>query len=419
MKTTTQLRLRKMLQLLLLLPITSLLSSSRNRSSTTNALQLFGSSSILPRREVIEAAAAALALTTTTTATSTFLPNGMEERLTNIANTLSQARPATYNPETIELRAAPSSKNRISMPTIGYSFYKTKDKIDECVKLALFSGKVEMLDLASQYGTNAEVGESLKTIGLTSADFPKSLRKLVFLHHKISNADQDLDVEVVKKNVKREIAKLADYQDRDKAYLDICSIHSPLTDKERRLASYRALLELQKEGLVKAVGVCNYGVGALNEIIEAGLPAPAINQLELSPFNQHKDVIQWATDHDMEISCAAWSKLSSVNGPQDGWAILADIAKKKEATKAQILVRWALQKGYNCVPRSSANSKIEKFAIVENSLKGVKRIEHLTEEEMNILDGLDEQLKAGHLGRRDGWEDSDVTGDRWDPTEFV
>lgn len=50
---------------------------------------------------------------------------------------------------------------------------------------------------------------------------------------------------------------------------------------------------------------------------------------------------------------------------------------------------------------------------------GVKRIEHLTEEEMNILDGLDEQLKAGHLGRRDGWEDSDVTGDRWDPTEFV
>lgn len=305
------------------------------------------------------------------------------------------------------------------MPTIGYSFYKTKDKIDECVKLALFSGKVEMLDLASQYGTNAEVGESLKTIGLTSADFPKSLRKLVFLHHKISNADQDLDVEVVKKNVKREIAKLADYQDRDKAYLDICSIHSPLTDKERRLASYRALLELQKEGLVKAVGVCNYGVGALNEIIEAGLPAPAINQLELSPFNQHKDVIQWATDHDMEISCAAWSKLSSVNGPQDGWAILADIAKKKEATKAQILVRWALQKGYNCVPRSSANSKIEKFAIVENSLKGVKRIEHLTEEEMNILDGLDEQLKAGHLGRRDGWEDSDVTGDRWDPTEFV
>ena len=49
----------------------------------------------------------------------------------------------------------------------------------------------------------------------------------------------------------------------------------------------------------------------IDEIIEAGLPAPAINQLELSPFNQHKDVIQWATDHDMEISCAAWSKLSS------------------------------------------------------------------------------------------------------------
>ena len=65
------------------------------------------------------------------------------------------------------------------------------------------------------------------------------------------------------------------------------------------------------------------------------------------------------------------------------------------------------------------NLKILGKLLIISWYVGVKRIEHLTEEEMNILDGLDEQLKAGHLGRRDGWEDSDVTGDRWDPTEFV
>lgn len=71
----------------------------------------------------------------------------------------------------------------------------------------------------------------------------------------------------------------------------------------------------------------------MNELETLGLPPPSIIQLELSPFNQHKDVVQWATDHGSTMSCAAWSKLSSVDGPQDGWAVLAKIAKEKGVTK--------------------------------------------------------------------------------------
>ena len=75
-------------------------------------------------------------------------------------------------------------------------------------------------------------------------------------------------------------------------YLDLVSIHSPLTDKERRLATYQALLELRDAGFVRTVGVCNYGVRPLEEISamvggDAGADnLPAINQLELSPFNR-------------------------------------------------------------------------------------------------------------------------------------
>ena len=101
---------------------------------------------------------------------------------------------------------------------------------------------------------------------------------------------------------------------------------------------------------------------------------------------------------------------------------MAKIAEAKGMTKAQVLVRWSIQKGYVCVPRSSPKSKIERIAIAENSYGGVNphnRKFVLTDEEMRILDGLDERFPAGKLGRRDGWNDEDVTGPEWDPTAFV
>lgn len=85
--------------------------------------------------------------------------------------------------------------------------------------------------------------------------------------------------------------------------------------------------------------------------------------------------------------------------------------------QAQVLVRWALQKGYLCVPRSGSGSKIERKAIFENSFDGVENYE-LSLSDMETLDGLDENLKAGKLGRRDGWEDSDVSDIHWDPTSY-
>jgi diketogulonate reductase-like aldo/keto reductase len=148
---------------------------------------------------------------------------------------------------------------------------------------------------------------------------------------------------------------------------------------------------------------------------------PAINQLELSPFNRHHEIVQYCDRNDIAVGCSAWSKLSGVDGPAEGWAVLSDLAKAKGATKAQVLVRWSLQKGYVCVPRSGCASKLERMAIAENSYGGVNMVEEfvLSNKEMDLLDSLDIAYKAGKLGRRDGWEDSDVSGLEWDPTDFV
>jgi diketogulonate reductase-like aldo/keto reductase len=107
-----------------------------------------------------------------------------------------------------------------------------------------------------------------------------------------------------------------------------------------------------------------------------------------------------------------------VDGPQEGWAVLADVAKSKGMTKAQVLVRWALQKGYLCVPRSGSKFKIERAAIVENSYGGVQPFV-LTPKEMEVLDSLDEQLPAGRLGIVDGWSNVDIVDAQWDPTTAV
>ena len=357
------------------------------------------------------------------------------------------------------------------IPRIGYSFYKTSpDQAARCTALALRAG-VRHLDLAAQYGSNAEVAKTLKSYldgGLSAiklfdnekeellqyldatssaaddhatktiaaglafrakaAPPPDGLagrrgrREGLFLSHKLSNAQQSTDVVAVRRAVKNAIAELG------AQYLDLVSIHSPLTDKDRRLATYQALVDLRDSGFVKSIGVCNYGLGPLAELeAEFDKDLPAINQLELSPFNMHKDVVQWCGLHGVAVGCSAWSKLSGTDGPAEGWAVLADIAKNKGMTKAQVLVRWSLQKGYACVPRSAAASKVERLAIAENSYGGVnsqdlgegKSSFILSNEEMAVLDGLDVEYRAGKLGRIDGWTAEDIAGIDWDPTLII
>ena len=179
------------------------------------------------------------------------------------------------------------------------------------------------------------------------------------------------------------------------------------------------------EEIQKLIGVDVLGnVKIINDL-------PAINQLELSPFNTHCDVVQFCDKNGIAVGCAAWSKLSGVDGPSEGWAVLSDVAKSRGMTKAQLLVRWSLQKGFVCVPRSGSSTKIERLAIAENSYGGVNPHPQLeidsdtspsfvlTNDNMKLLEGLDVGYKAGKLGRRDGWEDSDVVGPNWDPTDYV
>mmetsp|Transcript_4027 Transcript_4027/g.10535 ORF Transcript_4027/g.10535 Transcript_4027/m.10535 type:complete len:460 (-) Transcript_4027:113-1492(-) len=429
------------------------------------------------RRDVLSKAAAAASLATTLKP-SNAIPSldsfterndssaiGAEKDTQNVRTIVSNENP----PPILSLPIKPpsiSTKYTLIIPRVGYSFYKTApDKAERCAALALRSG-ITHLDLATQYGSNAEVGKTIRTylrhgreklaleenpelIKLIDASYKyqtyrmdtkskkrgrERRREELFLSHKISNEEQSTDP----KNVRRAVFETIDKLGVD--YLDMVSIHSPLTNSETRLSTYRALVNLQEEfdqtnssPMIRAIGVCNYGLKPLREIKAAGLPLPAVNQLELSPFNGHKEVVEWCDQNGVAVSCAAWSKLSGANGPSEQWNILSQLSDKKGISKAQALVRWSLQKGFICVPRSGCETEIERIAIAENSyggsvvIKGGKlskkgdSIEEqsaiLTPEEMAILDGLDVNYKAGRLGRTDGWDKNDIKGIKWDPTE--
>jgi 2,5-diketo-D-gluconate reductase A len=307
----------------------------------------------------------------------------------------------------------------ISIPRVGYSLYKTPaDQVPDGVALALKAG-IRHFDCASQYGSNEIAGKTLTDYVQTGiingqpvaavGSTKQSRRQELFLTQKLSYSENSTDKRVVLRNVDTQRKLLG----VDK--LDMAMVHSPLSGSNRRLETYEALLNMQLKGTVRAVGVCHYGVKALNEIVSAGLPAPAVIQLVLSPFNQHKDVAKWAATHGSVLSCAAWSKLSSVEGPVEGWAAVGKIADARGMTKQQVLVRWAVQRGYLCVPRSGSKAKVEQQAIAENSWQGTEQY-ILSDEDMATLNNLDTKIPAGQLGVLDGWEPSDIVDAKWDPT---
>jgi len=223
----------------------------------------------------------------------------------------------------LTLPATQKNSQQIRIPRVGYSFYKTDPQmVQTCLDLALDAG-VRHFDVATMYQSNEHIG---KALFMLMKKYSLKRRDICFAH-KLSNEEQSVNGGDVRRAVRRAMSELG------VSYLDVCYIHSPLTSSDRRLATYKSLRDLQTSGIIHAVGVCHYGVPALNEILASGCPPPSIIQLELSPFNQHKDVVQWAKIHGSAISCAAWSKLSSIDGPQEGWTILSRIAKDKGVTK--------------------------------------------------------------------------------------
>lgn len=289
------------------------------------------------------------------------------------------------------------------IPAVGFGMYNTKAEVSyEAVSLALEAG-VRHIDTATAYGNEKEIGKAWKASGLA--------RDELKLSSKLCNTD--LRSGNVRKAVESSLKKL------QTDYLDAYYIHSPLASPEQRSRAWKQMHEMKQEGLLRSLGVCNFGVEKIQKLVAANnkLSPPELIQAEISPFNQRRDLVKYASSINAKVVCSAWSKLSNKDSGAKGWGEFAEICGSRGMTKAQGLVLWSLSRGLISIPRSGVGSEVEIKAIKdENSPRGM-RTKTFTAEDLNRIDALgSEMLATGKLGRTDGWDAKDVTGPDFDPT---
>ncbi|KIJ69861.1 hypothetical protein HYDPIDRAFT_23024 [Hydnomerulius pinastri MD-312] len=252
------------------------------------------------------------------------------------------------------------------MPTIGLGVFENPECADAC-KEALKAG-YRMIDSARYYENEALVGE-----GVRRANIP---REEIFITSKIYHPD--FGYENTLRSVNESVTKLGF------GYYDLYLIHSPHGGQDTRLETYRALLKAKSDGLIRSVGVSNYSGKHIDEIEEAGLELPAVNQIELHPFCQQHLIVEYCKAKGIVVQ--AYSPLvrgvvASEGKGMDNKDVRA-ISEKHVRSPAQVLVRWSLQKGFVPLPKSSNSSRIrENFQVFDFVLD---------EEDMAALDALNE-----------------------------
>lgn len=227
------------------------------------------------------------------------------------------------------------------------------------------------IDTAAFYGNEAEVGRAVRESTLP--------REQVFVTTKLWNSDQGYApaLKAAEKSL-----KLLGLE-----WIDLYLIHWP--EPGKRQHSWRALIDLRSRGLVRSIGVSNYTVAHLKELMASSDVVPSVNQVEFNPFVYQRQLLDFCTANG--IALVAYCPLARARKLED--VRLKAIAAKHRKTPAQLMIRWALQRGIGAIPKSSRPERIKENATVFDF--------ELDADEMARLDALDE-------GYRICWDPSGV-----------
>jgi len=250
-----------------------------------------------------------------------------------------------------------------AMPRLGFGVFQSTDAKASVLE-ALKAG-YRHVDSAQYYKNEAEVADAIRASGVPRED--------VFVTTKIMSSNHGYESTL--KGVNESLKKMKF------DYIDLFLIHDPLSGAERRLATYRALLESKTAGKIRSVGVSNYNVHHIEEIKKAGYEMPSVNQIELHPFLQQREIVKYCNENNIVVQ--AYCPI--VQGKMDNPAINA-LATKYDRDRAHILLRWSLQKGFVPLPKSDTPSRIHSNTKLYDF--------ELTEEDVQKLDALD-RGKAG------------------------
>lgn len=262
--------------------------------------------------------------------------------------------------------------NGLSMPTIQLGVYLTSGKETyQAVRWALEAG-YRGVDSAQMYHNERETGKAIVDFLESDANVHSLKRDDIHFTSKLASNSA---YETARKAIKRSV------KEAGLGYIDLFLLHSPYGGKQARLDSWRAVEDAIDDGEVKIGGVSNYGVKHLQELLDSNprIP-PAVNQIEVHPFNTRKDITSFCQQHNIVVE--AYAPL--VRALRMKHPTIVSLAKKYSCTPGQLLVRWSLQHGYVPLPKS-----VKKERIIENGQVGGFEIEAA---DMEAMDALDEYL---------------------------
>ena len=273
--------------------------------------------------------------------------------------------------------------NGIEMPALGFGvFQAAPDETVDAVSTALETG-YRLIDTAAAYGNEREVGEAIRRTGIA--------RDEIFIETKVWISDFGYDETL--HAFEKSTGKLGVDQ------LDLLILHQALPTRfDLTLGAYKALETLLADGRVRAIGVSNFMVEHLERLAAETSVVPAINQIEVHPYFQQREVQQ--ADAAAGTVTQAWSPIGGITAYRPNGASVFDdetltaIAAEHGKSPAQVMLRWHLQQGRSALPKSVRPARIaENFDVFDFEL---------TADQLGAIDALD-------TGVRRGPEPEDVT----------
>jgi len=251
------------------------------------------------------------------------------------------------------------------IPILGLGTWQARGR--DCVhavKYALTHG-YDHIDTAQAYANEREVGKGWKASGRSRED--------IFITTKIDNGNQGYD------------KSIRSFKDSLKAlqtdYVDLLLVHWPdMTDFNRTINTWQALIDLQAQGHCRSVGVSNFTIPLIAQLLEEINLVPAINQVEFHTFLYQKELLAFCQEKDIQVE--AYSPIARTKFFDN--EELQGIAQKYAKTPAQIMLAWLVNHHLVAIPKSVNEDRIEENAHIFFEIE---------EEDLQVLNNLQPQTR--------------------------
>lgn len=256
--------------------------------------------------------------------------------------------------------------NGVKMPWLGLGVYKAEegDEVVDAVKAAIKVG-YRSIDTASFYGNESGVGKAIKDSGVPRED--------LFITTKVWNTEQGYE------------STLASFEESRKKldvdYVDLFLVHWPVSGKYKD--TWRALEKLYKDGLVRAIGVSNFNIHHLEDLMADAEVKPMVNQVEYHPLLTQKDLLAYCKEQNIQLE--AWRPLTK--GEIFTNPVITELAEKYGKTPAQIILRWDLEHGVVTIPKSVREARIKENSDIFDF--------SLSPDDVKKIDGLNQNHRLG------------------------